>query len=119
MTSYPKWKRTLLDTTRYHYHYVKSVQIRSYFWSVFSSVFSCIQFEYRKIRTRNNSLFRPFSRSGISKIISENCRTLNQIKSCNNLILKSNFFDSTPRLRFNFSSKKAYILAHVYVKNIH
>ena len=33
-------------------HYVKSVQIRSYFWS-----------EYRKIRTRNNSLFGHFSRS--------------------------------------------------------
>ena len=36
---------------------VKSVQIRSYFWSVFS----CIQSEYRKIRTRNNSAFRHFS----------------------------------------------------------
>ena len=31
---------------------VKSVQIRSYFWS-----------EYRKIRTRNNSVFGHFSRS--------------------------------------------------------
>ena len=39
-------------------HCVKSVQIRSYFWSVFS----CIQSEYRKIRTRNNSLFGYFSR---------------------------------------------------------
>ena len=33
---------------------VKSVQIRSYFWS-----------EYRKIRTRNNSVFGRFSRSGV------------------------------------------------------
>ena len=41
-------------------HCVKSVQIRSYFWSVFS----CIQPEYRKIRSRNNSVFGHFSRSG-------------------------------------------------------
>ena len=40
-------------------HCVKSVQIRSYFWSVFS----CIRIEYRKIRTRNNSVFGHFSRS--------------------------------------------------------
>ena len=38
---------------------VKSVQIRSYFWSVFSY----IRTEYRKIRTRNNSVLGPFSRS--------------------------------------------------------
>ena len=36
-----------------------SVQIRSYFWSVFSY----IQSEYRKIPTRNNSVFGHFSRS--------------------------------------------------------
>ena len=41
-------------------HCMKSVQIRSYFWSVFS----CIQSEYRKIRTRNNSVFGHFSCSG-------------------------------------------------------
>ena len=35
-------------------HCVKSVQIRSYFWS-----------EKRKIRTRNNSVFRQFSRGAI------------------------------------------------------
>ena len=40
-------------------HCVKSVQIRSYFWSVFS----CIQSEYRKILTRNNSVFGHFSRN--------------------------------------------------------
>ena len=61
---------------------VKSVKIQSYFWSVFSciwtfpvfwSVFSCIhislifpyflriQSEYKKIRTRNNSVFGQFS----------------------------------------------------------
>ena len=41
------------------YHCVKSVQIRSYLWSVFSF----IRTEYRKIRTRNNSVFGHFSRS--------------------------------------------------------
>ena len=38
-------------------HGVKSVQIRSYFWSAFS----CIQSEYSEKRTRNNSLFGHFS----------------------------------------------------------
>ena len=38
---------------------VKSVQTQSYFWSVFS----CIWTECRKIRTRNNSVFGHFSRS--------------------------------------------------------
>ena len=58
------------------WHCVKSVQTRSYFWSIFS----CIGTEYRKIRTRktpnlrirseyrkmwtrNNSVFGHFSRS--------------------------------------------------------
>ena len=40
------------------FHCVKIVQIRSYFWSVFS----CIQSEYRKIRIRNNSVFGNFLR---------------------------------------------------------
>ena len=45
-------------------HCVKSVQIRSFFWSVFS----CIRTEYgeilcRKIRSRKNSVFGHFSRS--------------------------------------------------------
>ena len=40
-------------------HYVKSVQIRSFFWSVYS----CIRTEYRNIRTRKNSVFRHISRS--------------------------------------------------------
>ena len=45
---------------------VKSVQIRSYFWSVFSCISTeygyllRIQSEYRKIRTRNNSVFWHF-----------------------------------------------------------
>ena len=39
-------------------HCVKSVQIWSYFWSVFS----CIRIEYRKIRARTDSVFGHFSR---------------------------------------------------------
>ena len=33
--------------------------LRNYFWSVFS----CIRAEYRRIRTRNNSVFGHFSRN--------------------------------------------------------
>ena len=40
-------------------HCVKSFQVRSYFWSVFS----CIRTEYGKIRTRKNFVFAHFSRS--------------------------------------------------------
>ena len=36
-------------------------EIRNYFWSVFSY----IQSEYRKIRTKNNSVFGHFSRSAL------------------------------------------------------
>ena len=43
-------------------HYVKSVQMRSFFWSVFP----CIRTGYRKIRTRKNSVFGYFSRSEIT-----------------------------------------------------
>ena len=39
-------------------HCVKSVQIRSFFWSLFSC-----STEYRKIRIGENSVFGPFSRS--------------------------------------------------------
>ena len=41
------------------YHYMKSVQIRS----LFRSGFSCIRSEYRKIRTRKNSVFGHCPRS--------------------------------------------------------
>ena len=53
-------------------HYVKSVQIRSFFWSVLSCVYTeygdllvnlRIQSEYKKIQTRKNSIFRHFSHS--------------------------------------------------------
>ena len=48
------WKKVIILD-----HYVKNVQLLSYLWSVFS----CIRTEYRKIRTRNNSVFGHFSRS--------------------------------------------------------
>ena len=40
-------------------HCVKSVQIWSFFWAIFS----CMRTEYRKIRTTKNSIFGHFSRS--------------------------------------------------------
>ena len=45
---------------KYKDHCVKSVQIMNFLWSVFS----CISIKYRKIRTRKNSIFWHFSRSG-------------------------------------------------------
>ena len=51
-TTYAAWKVSNIRC-------VKRVQIRSYFWFVFSS----IQAECRKIWTRNNSVFEHFSRS--------------------------------------------------------
>ena len=51
-----KWK---VATTYLAMQCVKSVQIQSYFWSVFS----CIQSEYRKIQTRYNFAFGNFSQS--------------------------------------------------------
>ena len=43
---------------------VKRIEIQSYHWSVFS----CIRTDYTKIRTRNNSVFGHFLRSGINSI---------------------------------------------------
>ena len=61
------WKMTNLESHsvftdhewNWSLHCVKSVEIRSCFWSVFS----CIWTEYRKIQTKNNSVFGHFSRS--------------------------------------------------------
>ena len=55
-------------------HYVKSVQVRSYFWSVFF----CIRTQYRKIRTRSNSVFGHF----------------HAVNGCDNMTLKSQFLIS-------------------------
>ena len=41
-------------------HYVKSVQIRIFFWSAFSRIHP-IQSKYGKTRTRKNSVFGNFS----------------------------------------------------------
>ena len=49
------------------YHSVKSVQIRSFFWSVFSR----IRTETEKIGTRKNSIFGHFSRSVSNRAINE------------------------------------------------
>ena len=43
-----------------HGHCVKSVQMRRYFWSIFS----CIRSEYRKIQTKETSIFGQFPRNG-------------------------------------------------------
>ena len=45
-----------LDNAVTYYHCVKSVQIPSFFWSVFPR----IRTEYGKIRTRKNSVFGHF-----------------------------------------------------------
>ena len=45
-----------LDNLKNNTTCVKSVQIQSYFWSIFS----CIQSEYRKIRTRNTPYLDTF-----------------------------------------------------------
>ena len=65
------WRETFLRISGWHNHCVKSVQIQSFFWSVFC----CIRteygdlreniyiYKYRKTWTRNNSVFGHFSRS--------------------------------------------------------
>ena len=50
-------RRKKASSIRFTKHCVKSVQIQSFFWSVFS----CIQSEYRKIRIRKNSIFGHFT----------------------------------------------------------
>ena len=48
-------------------HCVESVQIRSYFWSVFP----CSWTEYRKIRSRNDSVFGHFPHSEKKQAITQ------------------------------------------------
>ena len=74
-------------------HCVKSVQIRSFFWSVFSCTRTKHgdQSEYRKIRTRKNSKFGHFSR-----IESAICLAYQA-----NLLCKINFLFSLVRLFHN------------------
>ena len=68
-----KWINLFLyDRKHWSLHCVESVQIRSYFWSVFSCIRTGygdllvnlhIQSHNKKIRTKNNSAFGHFSRS--------------------------------------------------------
>ena len=61
-----------LKVTQVHLLSVKSVQIRCYFWSVFSRIRTeygvslRIEAEFGKIQTRNNSVFGNISRSASS-----------------------------------------------------
>ena len=69
-------------------NHLKSVQIRSYFWSVFPySVNISIQSKYRNIRTRNNSVYGQFSRS-------EHC--------LKNVQIRSNFWSVFSRIRTEY-----------------
>ena len=79
-----KWNESKFHSQDFH-HFVKSVQIRSYFWSVFC----CIRTESRKIRTRNNSVFGHFSRSAylpkrkeLSALRQAPCKTFTKIILC-------------------------------------
>ena len=72
-------------------HSVESVQLRSYFWSVFScirrnteiySVNLRIQSEYRKIRTRENPAFGHFSLSTNKSSLAVNCQYMLFIVYC-------------------------------------
>ena len=71
------WKRRLKVAINVNsagsHHCVKSVQIRNFFWSAFC--FIRTQSEYRKIRTRKNSVFGFFSRSASLLVIAQfrNC----------------------------------------------
>ena len=76
-------------------HCVKIVWKRSYFWSVFSYIWTeygdsrsnlRIQSEYRKIRTRNNSVFGHFSRSG-SLLLNETASSKLQQQLIVNLLM--------------------------------
>ena len=52
-----RWKKILIfDSFLCNEHCMKSVKIRSFFWSVFS----CIQSEYRKIQTKKNPYLDTF-----------------------------------------------------------
>ena len=83
---------------------MESVQIRSFFWSVFSCIWTeiygvnlRIQSEYRKIRTRKNSVFGHFSRS---------VTFINNSKSVNIHLKWSPFYNKVPECRPDFSLKK-------------
>ena len=63
------YKTNFIKTSRVAFHCVKSVQIRSYFWSVFSF----IRTEYRKIWTRKNSVFGHFHAVHVISLTLKKC----------------------------------------------
>ena len=69
-------------------HCMKSIQSRSFFWSVFS----CIRTEYRKIRTRKNSGFGHFSRTNHNA----NATSYRKYKHCDSDKSKTNVSDTLP-----------------------
>ena len=77
-------------------HCVKIVQIRRYFWSIFS----CIRTEYRKIQTRNNSVFGHFSRSVIG------IELLKEYKSIVNGLIKTISDKTSHKLHITKTLKK-------------
>ena len=87
-------------------HCVKSVQIRSFFWSVFS----CIRIEYRKIRTRKYSVFGHFSPSGrFLKFLNSNFRFLSRyyislMDAANNLTYITSYYIYSKLLMILFSN---------------
>ena len=95
-------------------HCVKSVQIRNYFWSVFS----CIRTEYRKILTRNNSVFGHFSRiEGTIRIVYSYkkpgeactgktcCHNYHQNRDFEIKLINRRFEDHTKHLWWSFFAK--------------
>ena len=67
-------------------YHVKNVQIRRFFWFVFS----CIQSEYRKARTRKNSVFGHFSRSVNLALSADQQRLLRIVVQNNNRLYGAN-----------------------------
>ena len=79
-----RYRNQISHTLLWMFHCVESVQIQSYFWSLFSCIRTeCgdllsnlrIQCEYRKIRARINSVFGHFSRSVYVLVTSPDSRT--------------------------------------------
>ena len=81
---------------------METVQIRSFF----SSVFSYIRTEYRKIRTRKHSLFRHFSHSVNFRLFSNvlNVFTMNQSQALDDISLRLTY-----NLLLLFRSFKMYL----------
>ena len=98
---------------------VKSVQIRSFFWSVFSCRVSLrIQSEYGKIRTRKNSVFEHFSRSvecSDSKLRSNSHILSHYLKQTYFLEILNQLFLRTPERRARYSFlRNMFVCLYIY-----